>query len=120
VDKQSTLPNLIYPISLQNATATMEKRSGIRLLQITGWLEGISYLILIGIAMPLKYIAHKPEAVKIVGMVHGILFVAYVIILLVIAYRLKWEMKKISLAFLAAFIPFGTFWADYSLFRKVE
>ncbi len=90
---------------------------GLNLLRITGWLEGISFIVLVGIAMPLKYWANKPEAVKIVGMAHGVLFIAYVVFLAWVAYQYKWKSMRTILAFVAAFVPFGTFWAEVKLFR---
>ncbi|MFK7972656.1 MAG: DUF3817 domain-containing protein [Bacteroidia bacterium] len=86
-------------------------------LRIVAFLEGISYLVLLGIAMPLKYMADKPEAVQIVGMAHGVLFVAYCLLLVIVAVGYKWGFKKVALAFLASLVPFGTFWADAKLFK---
>ncbi|MDF2457091.1 MAG: hypothetical protein K0R51_3084 [Cytophagaceae bacterium] len=87
------------------------------LLRIIGWLEGLSLIALIGIAMPLKYIYNKPEATKEVGMAHGVLFILYSLLLFGVAYQLKWSIKRTALGFIASFIPFGTFWAEFKLFR---
>lgn len=77
--------------------------------------EGISYLILLGIAMPLKYFAGMPKAVSYTGMLHGILFVAFI----VFAFEVMGMMKKSFLwlikAMIASIIPFGTFWLDREL-----
>jgi integral membrane protein len=71
--------------------------------------EGISFLLLLGIAMPLKYLADLPEGVTIVGWIHGILFVAF----LVVAFEVKAALNKNLLwfgkAFIASVLPFGTF-----------
>ena len=67
--------------------------------------------------MPLKYYYDKPEAVKIVGMAHGVLFVLYVINLLIVHLKLRWSYGKTIGAFIAALIPFGTFYADKKWFR---
>jgi len=79
--------------------------------------EGISFLVLLLIAMPLKYLADLPEAVKIVGWAHGILFVAF----LALAYEVKSALNKDFLwlvkAFIASLLPFGTFVFDRQ-FRK--
>ena len=88
--------------------------NGLRLLAL---LEGISYLVLLGIAMPLKYYYDKPNAVKIVGMAHGILFVLYCINLLIVHVKFKWNIGKTIAAFIASLIPFGTFYADKKWFR---
>lgn len=87
------------------------------IFRFTALLEGLSFLILLGIAMPLKHYYDKPDAVKIVGMAHGILFVLYVIFLLIVHLKYKWSINKTMWAFIASFLPFGTFVADYKLFR---
>ena len=74
-----------------------------------GIAEGISYLVLLLIAMPLKYFADLPEAVKFVGWAHGVLFIAYVLTLLIVHFTLKWSIFKTGIAFLASLVPFGTF-----------
>ena len=84
-------------------------------LRKTGIAEGISFLVLLCIAMPLKYIFHQPMAVKIFGWAHGILFIAF----LVLAWEVKTDRNKslkwFAIAFLAAIIPTGTFFFDKKL-----
>lgn len=87
-------------------------------LRVVALMEGVSFLVLLGIAMPLKYAAGRPEAVKYVGMAHGVLFVLYVLLLLGVALERGWSARKIMLAFGASVVPFGTFWADRKLFRE--
>lgn len=72
-------------------------------------LEGWSFLILLFIAMPLKYMAGWPLAVKYVGWAHGALFVGYMILLLKCWIELGWKFKFAFIAFLSAIIPFATF-----------
>lgn len=79
-----------------------------RFLKI-GWAEGWSFLILLFIAMPIKYLAGNPVPVKVVGMLHGILFVLYVLALLQAASAGKWKLKTTVIALFLSFIPFGTF-----------
>jgi len=74
-----------------------------------GHAEGISYLLLLGIAMPLKYMWGFPEAVKITGSLHGILFVLFVFALINAKMDVKLSTGKIVLGFLASIVPFGTF-----------
>lgn len=76
--------------------------------KIAFW-EGISLLLLMGIAMPLKHIFDMPLMVKWVGWAHGILFVAYIFGMLANTKRQKWNFKDLCLITLASFIPFGTF-----------
>ncbi len=72
-------------------------------------LEGYSYLILLFIAMPLKYIMGFAIAVKIAGMIHGTLFIALVILMYLSYKEVKWEFKENIVFFIASLIPFGTF-----------
>lgn len=74
--------------------------------------EGISLLILLFIAMPLKYIWDNPSWVKVVGMIHGVLFVAYVAWAIWVYLELKWSLKRLTLVILASIIPFGTFYVE--------
>lgn len=91
----------------------------IGILRILGYLEGISYLLLLGICMPLKYIGGIAEPTYYVGMAHGVLFIAYCLWVLLVAYQLKWTFYKTSLALVASLLPFGPFIADKKLFRTV-
>ncbi len=81
--------------------------------------EGVSFLILLGVAMPLKYMANMPIAVTIAGAIHGLLFISFI----VLAYLVKEESNKtmgwMGKAFLASIIPFGTFYMDRE-WRKEE
>ena len=82
---------------------------------ITNWflkigkIEGYSYLILVFIAMPLKYIFHIPEYVRPVGTLHGFLFVAFMILLALMFVKVKMSFKNAALSFLLSLVPFGTF-----------
>lgn len=81
----------------------------------TGWLEGGSLLILLLIAMPLKYMAGKPEYVQAVGMAHGALFIYYCLLAMYMAYKYDWSIKKLSLCWVLSCVPFGTFYFDKKL-----
>jgi integral membrane protein len=89
-------------------------------LRITGFLEGASFLILLLIAMPLKYFMHMPWAVKVVGMAHGILFILFIVLSVMATIRYQWSLKKMLLLWLSSLIPLGTFYADYKLLRPEE
>jgi integral membrane protein len=86
-------------------------------LRITGFLEGLSFLVLIGIAMPLKYLLDMPLAVRIVGMAHGVLFILFILLATQATIVYRWSFKKLILLWIASFLPFGTFYADYKLLR---
>jgi integral membrane protein len=87
-------------------------------LRIVAFLEGISFLVLLSIAMPLKYMAGNPEPVRIVGMAHGVLFIAYIVLLVQTKFTYNWTYWRSFLAFIASLVPFGTFYADKKLFRE--
>jgi len=84
-------------------------------LRLLGNIEGISYLLLLGIAMPMKYFFGFPMAVKIVGMAHGVLFIAYCILLALQMRANKWNLLFGIYLFVATLIPFGTFATDRKL-----
>lgn len=73
-------------------------------------LEGVSFLVLLFIAMPMKYIWEKPWLTQQVGMAHGVLFVAYVIAVLVYKKMFGWNIRDTALALFLSFVPFGTFY----------
>ena len=93
-------------------------KSSLGQLRIIGFLEGVSFLILLLIAMPLKYIWAMPMAVKVVGMAHGVLFILYIIYALVVSVQQKWSFWTLTLVVLASFVPLGTFFADARIFSK--
>lgn len=94
--------------------------SAIGRLRFIGLLEGVSLLVLLGIAMPLKYLANQPDAVKLVGWAHGILFVLFVVLVLLMHFERNWSYKKTALAIAAAFVPFGTFLFDRQLKKEAQ
>ena len=91
----------------------------IQTLRILGNIEGISYLLLLGVAMPMKYYFEMPIAVKITGMAHGVLFVAYCLVLALCMKNFNWTLKFGVYLFIATLIPFGTFVTDRKLMDKV-
>ena len=84
-------------------------------LRLLGNIEGISYLLLLGIAMPMKYFFGFPMAVKIVGMAHGVLFIAYCLLLALQMKANKWNLLFGIYLFVATLVPFGTFVTDRKL-----
>lgn len=83
--------------------------------KVVAWLEGLSFLLLIGIAMPLKYWMGMPLAVRIVGMAHGILFVVYTWMVLSAVANRGWSITRAGQGFFAGLLPFGTFWFERKL-----
>ncbi|KXK39649.1 MAG: DUF3817 domain-containing protein [Saprospiraceae bacterium] len=85
--------------------------------RIVAFLEGCSYLLL-GFTMVLKYKYANPGPNVVVGYAHGFLFILYVILLFGVYRKYNWSLMKTFLAFVASLIPFGTFIAEYKLFRQ--
>ena len=90
----------------------------IKLFRGISLLEGLSLLVLLFIAMPLKYIWGNPEYVRVVGMAHGLLFVAYILFAIMTKFELNWKVKTLLIVFAASVIPFGTFYVDKKYLSK--
>ncbi|WP_438021032.1 DUF3817 domain-containing protein [Sorangium sp. So ce315] len=93
--------------------------TALRQLRLVAIVEGVSYILLLFIAMPLKYLADLPLAVRIVGSAHGLLFVLFLVALLRAAVARQWSLGRSSLAFVSSIVPFGTFVFDRSLQREI-
>lgn len=89
-----------------------KKNKMVNLFRITSYLEGISYLLLLFVAVPLKYFGGNDIMVKALGMPHGILFIAYILIAFFIRPEFKWNNKDFFIILIASVIPFGTFYVD--------
>ena len=87
-------------------------------LRLAAILEGCSFL-LFSITMPLKYKWGIPQPNYVVGMIHGLLFILYIMLVVIVAIRYRWTWLTTGLALLASVVPFGTFYADMKIFRKV-
>ncbi|MCI3923936.1 DUF3817 domain-containing protein [Paenibacillus sp. TRM 82003] len=83
--------------------------------RMIGFLEGISFLLLLGVAMPLKYAADIPGPVTVVGAIHGALFALYLAAVAYMAFTAKWSVRRVAGAVLAAMLPFGPFLFDRRL-----
>ena len=94
--------------------------TALRQLRLVALLEGSSFLILLFVAMPLKYLAGMPLAVRVVGSIHGALFIAFVVVLYRAARARGWPHRRSVAAFVASILPFGTFVFDRSLRREIE
>ena len=90
----------------------------VNFFRVVAYLEGISFLVLLFIAMPLKYVWHMPMAVRVTGSAHGLFFIAYCLVGAVVARQLNWSFKTIALGFISAFIPAGPFIFDRKLLQS--
>src|SRR5690554_4846926 len=84
----------------------------VKSFRLISTLEAISFLVLLGIAMPLKYIWEMPQMVQVVGMAHGILFVMYVGGAIYMYKKLNWSMGILSIVILCSILPFGPFYVE--------
>jgi integral membrane protein len=92
----------------------------LRQLRLVALFEGASFLILLFVAMPLKYVAGMPLAVRIAGSIHGALFIWFVVALYRAARARDWPRRRSMTAFVASILPFGTFVFDASLRRELD
>ena len=74
--------------------------------------EGVSFLVLLGIGMPLKYMVGIPEVVQVVGMAHGLLFIMYIFAAILIKQKLNWSMQTLLIVIFCSIIPFGPFYVE--------
>jgi integral membrane protein len=95
-------------------------RAAIRFLRKVALLEGASYLLLLGVAMPLKYLAGMPGAVRLVGSVHGGLFVLYAAAVIWAGTARRWPAGRWAANLVASLLPFGPFVMDGRLRREEE
>ena len=86
--------------------------------RVVSFLEGTSYLLLLFVAVPIKYWMDDPQYVKLLGMPHGLLFVTYLVIVFLMKSELKWNNKTLGVVILASVIPFGTFYVDKKYLRN--
>ena len=88
-------------------------------LRLVGTLEGISFLLLLFVAMPMKYLLGNPILVKYVGMGHGVLFIAFLAVLFVVCEKQKWSLTMFLMGLIASILPFGPFVFDAKL-KKMQ
>ena len=92
----------------------------LRQFRLIAFAEGVSFLVLLFVAMPLKYLAGLPLAVRIAGSLHGLLFVAFLWALFRVTLEREWPLKRWLSALVSSVVPFGTFVFDRSLKRELE
>ena len=94
-------------------------KSGIGRLRVIAFLEGCSLLLLVFVAMPIKYLLDVPEATQALGMIHGILFIGFVAATLVISILHKWNLGRVCVVMASSILPFGTFYVDRKILSKL-
>jgi len=88
------------------------------IFRMVAFLEGLSYILLLFIATPIKYLADDPQYVKLLGMPHGLLFMLYIILAFLLKQENTWFKSNFKMVLLASIIPFGTFYLDHKYLRK--
>ena len=88
------------------------------IFRLVALLEGVSYILLLFIAVPIKYWGGDEQWVKLLGMPHGILFVSYLIFAFLIKKNENWGMNDLGIVLLASILPFGTFYIDSKYLKK--
>jgi len=88
------------------------------IFRLVALLEGVSYILLLFIAVPIKYWSGDEQWVKLLGMPHGILFVSYLIFAFLIKKNENWGMNDLGIVLLASILPFGTFYVDWKYLKK--
>lgn len=91
--------------------------SNIGRLRVVTLLEGVSFILLVFVAMPLKYLADLPMMVKVVGGIHGLLFVAFLLLILIVLIEKRITFMNSVWLFISSLIPFGTFVADHKILK---
>lgn len=91
----------------------------VTIYRIVSYLEGISYILLIGLGVPLKYLYLNDSMVKAFGMPHGLLFIIYIFLTIAMKQKYNWPQNKAATFYIAAIIPFGTFYTDYRYLKNL-
>ena len=94
-------------------------KSHIGRLRIIAFMEGCSLLALVFIAMPVKYLLGIPEATQAIGLIHGILFILFIVATLSISILYKWNISRVLLVMASSVLPFGTFYVDKKILSKL-
>jgi integral membrane protein len=94
--------------------------TSLRQFRTIALLEGASFLVLLFIAMPLKYLAGMPLPVRIMGSVHGLLFVLFVVALIRVSRDRHWPSRRSLTAFVSSLLPFGTLVFDRAVRHEME
>ncbi len=88
------------------------------IFRIISFLEGVSYLLLLFVAVPIKYFQGDTSYVKMLGMPHGVLFMLYLVFAVVLKRKMNWNLKALGIISLASILPFGTFYVDKKYLQK--
>ena len=92
----------------------------LKIFRIIAFLEGLSYVLLLFIAVPIKYLKNDPSYVKMLGMPHGLLFMGYIALAIVLRTDNQWIKNNFFMVLMASVIPFGTFVVEKKLNKTIQ
>lgn len=92
----------------------------LKIFRIIAFLEGLSYVLLLFIAVPIKYLNNDPSYVKMLGMPHGLLFMGYIALAIVLRTDNQWIKNNFFIVLMASVIPFGTFVVEKKLNKTIQ
>ena len=92
----------------------------LNIFRIIAFLEGLSYILLLFVAVPIKYLYNDPAYVKILGMPHGLLFMGYIALAIVLRTDNQWIKNNFFMVLIASVIPFGTFVIENKLNKTIQ
>lgn len=93
--------------------------NSLKLFKLISIAEGISAILLFGVAMPLKYIFHKPFLISSVGMAHGVLFIAFVLFAIAYQFKVRWKAIDFLIILVCSVVPLGTFYVEKKYLEKL-
>lgn len=89
-------------------------------LRILSLIEGLSLVLLVFLAMPMKYLFDSPALVRVMGMAHGVLFLGLAFMTIMVGIELGWKFKRMATIMIASVIPFGCFYVENRVFKPIE
>lgn len=92
----------------------------LHIFRVVAFLEGLSYILLLCVAVPIKYISRDPSYVKMLGMPHGLLFMGYIALAIVLRTENQWIKNNFFMVLIASVIPFGTFVVEKKLNKTIQ
>ena len=92
----------------------------VNIYRVTAFLEGVSYILLLLVAVPIKYLLNEALYVKVLGMPHGILFILYILFSIIAKIKYNWNFRKFLVISIASLVPFGSFYIDKKYLKKLQ
>lgn len=89
-------------------------------LRVVSLIEGLSLVLLLSIAVPAKYLLHSPMLVRVIGPIHGVLFLLFVFMTITAAIEASWKFRTTAVILLSSVLPFGCFYTEKKIFPKLS